>query len=192
MNARQIRGEDIARRLPIQRKGAKWLVPSQSGNAPYRVDVTGQDATCTCPDFELTGRECKHIYAAKFTEDAETRGAPVHQTCPFATTHRPTYRQDWPAYNAAQTNEKSHFQALLADLCRGVAITRLHYGRPRLPYRDMVFAVCFKVYSTVSARRFTCDLADAHSKGYLSRTPHFNSVLQLSRVARNDRTCSAS
>src|SRR5438552_6277113 len=40
----------------------------------------------------------------------------------------------------------------------------------------MIFASTFKVYSTVSGRRFMCDLKDAHSKGYLSRAPHYNSI----------------
>jgi hypothetical protein len=49
-------------------------------------------------------------------------------------------------------------------------------GRPRLPLADMIFASAFKVYSTSSGRRFTCDLKDAHSKGYLSKAPHYNSI----------------
>src|SRR5262244_1744447 len=35
---------------------------------------------------------------------------------------------------------------------------------------------CFKIYSTLSCRRFMSDIRDAHSKGYLSRVPHFNSI----------------
>jgi transposase len=42
--------------------------------------------------------------------------------------------------------------------------------------REMVFAACCKVYSTVSCRRFMSNLADAQAKGYLSRVPHFNSI----------------
>jgi transposase len=42
--------------------------------------------------------------------------------------------------------------------------------------RDAVFAVCFKVYSTLSARRFMCDLRDAHAKGHIGCVPHFNSI----------------
>ena len=30
--------------------------------------------------------------------------------------------------------------------------------------------MAFKVYSTFSTRRFNCDLADAHKKGYLVNT----------------------
>jgi hypothetical protein len=56
------------------------------------------------------------------------------------------------------------------------------WGRPsardRLPLRDMVFAACFNVCSTVSCRRFLSDLDDAHAKGYLSRVSHFNSIFK--------------
>jgi transposase len=34
---------------------------------------------------------------------------------------------------------------------------------------DTVFATVFKVYSTFSSRRFTCDLHEAHRRGYLSK-----------------------
>src|SRR5262249_33266480 len=40
------------------------------------------------------------------------------------------------------------------------------------PMADKVFTCCLKVYSTFSSRRFACDLADAHTKGYLSELPH--------------------
>lgn len=178
MNARQIRGEDIARRLPIKRQGTRWLVPSQSGNAPYRVDVTGKTPTCTCPDYELTVRKCKHLYAVESLRAADVDGTSAISPASVVKAPRPTYRQDWVAYNLAQTNEKRHFQDLLADLCRDIADLPRQpgAGRTRLPMREMVFAACFKVYSTVSCRRFMSDLADAQDKGYLSRVPHFNSI----------------
>src|SRR5882762_690992 len=40
----------------------------------------------------------------------------------------------------------------------------------------MIFNCAFKVYSTVSQRRFMSDLRDAHGKGYISKVPHFNSI----------------
>jgi transposase len=40
----------------------------------------------------------------------------------------------------------------------------------------MVFSVVYKVYETVSGRRFISDLKDARDKGYISRIPHFNSI----------------
>jgi hypothetical protein len=39
-----------------------------------------------------------------------------------------------------------------------------------------VFAITFKVYSTLSSRRFHGDLLDACAQGYLSQPLHYNSV----------------
>ena len=84
---------------------------------------------------------------------------------------RPTYRQNWPAYNTAQTTEKARLQMLLHDLCRGIEEPPPNKrGRPRNLLSDMVFAVTLKVYSNFSARRFQTDLDDAHAKGYLTKS----------------------
>jgi hypothetical protein len=41
---------------------------------------------------------------------------------------------------------------------------------------DLTFTAAFKVYSTVSGRRFQTDLDDAHERGYLSRAVRYNTV----------------
>lgn len=85
--------------------------------------------------------------------------------------------RDWTAYNAAQSEEKSRFVALLADLCSTVAQPKQEgKGRPRLPLSDMLFASVYKVYVGFSSRRFTSDLRDAFVDGHVKSTPHFNSV----------------
>lgn len=89
---------------------------------------------------------------------------------------RKTYPQQWPSYNQAQTNEKSRLQTLLFELCSGIEEPVQTFGRPRLPFAEMIFASVFKVYSTVSGRRFISDLREAHGRGYISKTPHFNSI----------------
>jgi transposase len=89
---------------------------------------------------------------------------------------RKTYPQQWPSYNQAQTNEKARLQTLLYELCSGIEEPLQTFGRPRLPFADMIFAAVFKVYSTVSGRRFISDLREAHGRGYISKTPHFNSI----------------
>jgi hypothetical protein len=86
------------------------------------------------------------------------------------------YRQDWPAYNAAQTEEKTRFMVLLTELCRTFPQREQGMGRPRLPLSDMVFAAAYKVYVGFSARRFTSDLKDAHAKRLIGNAAHFNSV----------------
>jgi hypothetical protein len=78
---------------------------------------------------------------------------------------RVTYVQNWPAYNAAQTNQKGLFLTLLRDLCANVPEPEQTRGRPRLPLRDMIFAAAFKVYSTASARRFMSDRREAQLSG---------------------------
>jgi len=40
----------------------------------------------------------------------------------------------------------------------------------------MLFAAAFKVYSTVSARRFMTRLRDACADGHLAHAPHYNSI----------------
>src|SRR5258707_3252171 len=93
------------------------------------------------------------------------------------TIKRPTYPQNWPAYNAAQVNEKREFQALLYDLCQNnLPSMKRGRGRPSLPLSDAMFTVVSKVYSTLSARRFVGDLDDAHERGYLTTMPHYNSI----------------
>lgn len=66
-----------------------------------------------------------------------------NHTTTITKTVRITYKQDWPAYNAAQTNEKAHFQALLHDLCQGIEEPDQHMGRPRQSLRDMLFSTIF-------------------------------------------------
>jgi len=41
---------------------------------------------------------------------------------------------------------------------------------------DAVFSIVFKVYSTVSQRRFVSDLREACARGFISKVPHFNSI----------------
>ena len=162
------------------RKDNKWIGPSQTSGVKYEVDVDGKEPHCTCPDFELRGLKCKHIYAVEYTIKTETstEDNATTVTTTVTKTTRVTYKQDWPAYNAAQTNEKARFQALLYDLCQGIEEPPQHMGRPRQSLRDMVFSTVFKVYTAMSTRRCNGDLEDAHAKGYISDVPHFNTVVK--------------
>jgi Transposase DDE domain len=91
---------------------------------------------------------------------------------------RKTYPQNWPAYNLAQTTEKARFLELLFELCGNVEDMprKPGAGRSRLPLGEMIFCVVFKTYSTVSGRRFISDLQEARRRGFISKTPHFNSI----------------
>jgi len=180
MDLREQRGLELAATRTIRQKGGIWIVPSQVGNGAYRVHIMPKIASCTCPDFETRGVKCKHIFAATFVMRREQNAdgsTTVTKSVTLTATERSTYPQDWPAYNAAQTNEKEKFQTLLCDLCRGITEPQIRkLGRPNLPLADAIFSATFKVYSTVSGRRFMSDLREAQVRGFISKTPHYNSI----------------
>src|SRR5438094_2231901 len=177
---REQRGIVIAAKAKLQRSDdGRWFVPSQTrkgGDYYYTVKPDPVKPFCSCPDFTARQRTCKHLYAVEivvkreYTDDGDT------QTFTETVTVKKTYKQEWPAYNAAQVNEKSEFQKLLHELCKGIGEPSQKIGRPRLPFEDMIFAAAFKVYSTVSGRRFMSDLRDAHDKAYISKLPCYNSI----------------
>jgi transposase len=67
---------------------------------------------------------------------------------------------------------------LLYELCKSLPEPEQRTGRPRLSLSDIIFSSVFKIYSTVSGRRFSTDLREAKQRGYLSRLPHYNSVFR--------------
>jgi transposase len=179
MEARQERGLQIAATLRIQPKGEGWIVPSQTLNGKYTVTRDEEGFHCSCPDFELRRTTCKHGYAVEFYLRRETTISEDGEVTVTETKAvRVTYAQDWPAYNAAQCAEKELFCHLLRDLCAAVPEPE-HIGKGRrpVPMADALFSAGFKVYSTVSARRFMTDLRDAKAKGFISKAAHFNTIL---------------
>ena len=184
---RQQRGTALAAVVKIVPKGySSWIVPSATGVGEYVVTINGPDPNaplCTCEDHATTGVECKHAFAvAAFLKNRHQPAAnpPTPKRAlkllEKAKAKRPTYPQDWPAYNKAQTQEKQQFQILLAELCAGIFEPPQEIGRPRVSLRDAVFSAVFKVYSGFSGRRFMSDLRDAHGKGHVGHPMHYNTV----------------
>ncbi len=174
MDQREQRGMEIAATVKLRRKDGVWMIPSQTGDGTiYTVDLKGVAPTCSCPDHELRREKCKHIYAAEFSIRRETR---PDGTTTVTKTMRVTYGQDWTAYNAAQTHEKTCATELLRGLCDGISQPPQGRGRPRLPLSDVVFSAIMKVFSTVSGRRATSDLRDCEKKGHVASAPHYNSI----------------
>lgn len=131
-DARQRRGLMIAATEVIGRNEAgDYMVPSQSERTRrYRV-VKGQEGfQCACPDFELTGRTCKHGYAVELMLRRETK---PDGTVVETRAARVTYSQPWSAYNKAQTTEKAQFCTLLRDLVSDVPSPEQKMGRPFTP-----------------------------------------------------------
>ena len=192
--ARRERGRTIAAWCRIEeRKPGLWIVPAQSGGGSYWVRRENDPPTCTCEDFAKRQRACKHIHAVRLLieQRADPAGAgsavppdPTDAPEPSAirkpmVAPRPTYRQDWPSYNAAQIHEKAKFLTLLTELCRGIPEPPLNHpkgGRRPLPMADRAFACAVKVYATTSGRRASTDMREARDKGHLSRAPHYSAV----------------
>src|SRR5580704_15970544 len=143
MDMRELKALELAARAKIVADNGAWLVPSQSGNQPYRVVVWPGAESCTCEDFQLRQAACKHVIAARLVEEREgkKKAPPIDtDTAPA----KPTYPRDWRAYDEAQTTEKHRLQVLLADLCSG--LTEPPYvgcGPKRVPLADRVFASAF-------------------------------------------------
>lgn len=173
---REERGRALAATAKIREARGRWTVPSATHAGSYVVDLSAEDGpTCSCPDFELRRTRCKHIHAVEFTIIRET--AP-DGTVTETRSVRVTYSQNWPAYNAAQTNEKDRVEKLLRGLCDGIVQPKQGKGRPRLPLSDAVFAASMKVYGTMSGRRTASDLRECAARGLLPAAPHYNTVFK--------------
>lgn len=163
MTPREERGFLLAAMFKIVQKNGIWLVPSQTKpGKTYHVNLIL--GTCNCEDHKEWVEPCKHMIATEIV--AQREGAESKLVGDLRSSiekaQKKTYKQNWAAYNLAQTIEKDRFLVLLADLAKlaqtpGVNKT----GRPRVPISDVVFATAFKVYSTLSTRRFSCDLKAA-------------------------------
>ena len=177
LSSREERGRQIASRGGIRQIGSRYSVPSQSGSAgAYLVDLV--DETCTCPDFELRRKHCKHVHAIytwiAWGSEVGADGS-VTET---VTVKRKTFKRDWSAYNEAQTSEGIYVERLLRALCDGIEepARKPGPGRKPLPLKDATFAAVAKVYGAKSQRRTISDLATSADKGHLDHVAHFNTI----------------
>jgi len=180
---REERGRRIAERGGIRQVGSRFVVPSQSVGAEsptYLVDLV--EETCTCPDYELRRKRCKHQEAVWFwiawEEGAAMNEVQEPTAVPAKRKAYPT--TNWSAYNEAQTTEKARLEMLLKSLCEGIEepTRKPGAGRPPLPLRDKVFSSVMKVYTTFSGRRATTDIRDCAARGSIKKAPHYNSIFR--------------
>lgn len=178
MDLRELKALELAARNKIEFNLGTWLVPSQSSGKTYRVTIT--PPSCQCEDFQLRAQPCKHVIAAKLVCERDHGGTDPGIVVTDEVPKRPTYRQDWPKYNLAQTTEKDRFQELLFELCQGVEEPPRHAkGKKRIWMKDVIFCCAYKVFSTYSGRRFMCDLRDAERAGYVKRAPNPMTVMDF-------------
>ena len=171
-DGRRRRGLAIATHCPITPIPVGYRVPSQSGRGDYVVSL-GDEPFCSCPDWEKRQLDCKHIWAVRTLLNPEPD---ERELSALLQEGEPKYTQPWSLYNLAQTKEKADFMRLLAQLCESIQEPPRRDGRPRAFLSDLVFLCAYKVYSLLSSRRFDTDVREAHAKGYVTRSPCFNTV----------------
>ena len=176
VDLRELKALELAARSKIVFHLGRWLVPSQgSPGTVYRVELN--PPSCNCEDFQLrsTGTAdgdapvCKHVIAARLVCARDHAGAEP-EIVADAVPKKKQYPQNWALYDLAQQTEKDRFMELLADLVAGIEEpARAGVGRKPTKVRDMLFAAALKVFTTLSGRRFACDLKLAHERGFLSK-----------------------
>ena len=120
MDMRELKALEIAARSRIVFADGAWTVPSQSGNGAYRVTLK-PEVTCTCEDFNLNQKPCKHAIAVRLVRKRDGRRGRRRSTQPpFLQAARPTSKIGRNGDDEARATEKHRVQILLHDLCRGV------------------------------------------------------------------------
>lgn len=158
----------IAALCQIERRDGYWLVPSRSTpGRRYQVKLEG-DGSCSCPDH-ADGFCCKHVRAVRLILKREL-GIAEGEAKVLAFEEKKVYKRDHPAFNAAQATEKRRVQEMLCELVKNLPEPApKKRGRKPHSIKDAVFAMALKVYGTKSSRTTSCDLLDAHERGYMSK-----------------------
>ena len=173
---RRKRGTAIAAVVHIKKTRLGYSVPSQSHSGHHIVNLDDESSPfCSCPDFEERQQPCKHVYAVEHViqRDEGVEDAPPEIEAVLVKDGRA-----WSDYYKAQVNEGNDFVKLLRELCNTVEQPPHTNGRPRLPISDMLFSVAYKVYSTMSTRRFMSDIRDAETKGLMACLPSTTTIFR--------------
>jgi IS5 family transposase len=169
------RGQAIARVPGAIEKvtGSVYAVQAQSGPGVYLVSHDGGRWKCSCPDFTTHSLACKHILSVRLWNAGTTKPTPDVLE---ARRPRPTYPQNWHAYNQAQNAELGLFGQVLARLVEDVEDPRpvRKTGRPRLPLRDVLSCAVEKVYYGQPLRVARGIYERSHAEERITCTPSHN------------------
>lgn len=180
MKTKQQKGKEIAKSFEIKFDGTIWIVPSESGNGEYEVDLQRQ--ICACPYFQKNKAKCKHQFAVEEKIWREFRVINPDRG-KQAIRGTPRKKRNWAGYNEAQTKERGRWLELLYELCAQIPEPPKKPGRGRtpLPLAEVLFCLILKVYERNCSRRFTGYLGESIARGFITRQPHFNSICNYFR-----------
>jgi transposase len=185
VDIREQKAFELADRGRVVKRPNGWHVYSLTSTEKYHV--TMMPLSCSCSDWELRHRACKHILAVQITQVRELSGTAVKQDSvkqdiktPPLSWPKKTYSQDWPNYDLAQQNERSEFRRLLADLCSTLpqrpSQKGTKGGNSFAALSDVIFAAVYKIYSGMSGRRFTTELRETQDMGFVSQAVHHSTI----------------
>ena len=167
---REDKGKQISKNPNIVKTSNGWRIPSESNpNKKYLVKEVEGKLSCNCYDYCNKKNKCKHVFAIEFfIEDIIAKEKNIDNP-------KKTYGQNWSTYNNYQINEKRNVLKALRDLC-DIKQPKYNFGRPRLPFSDMLFGAILKVYTGFSLRRFMSDMEIAKEMGLIEKVPCYSSL----------------
>lgn len=124
----------------------------------------------------LNETEEDHPIDDNHSDDPDDNHEPVSQPPPRG--KKPTYAQDWPAYDAAKTNEDVLFKRLLQELLL-LAVeepTRPRLGRRGFDTRTKIFCMAIKEYYKSDLRKATSILKELQHLHLIGRVPCYKSL----------------
>lgn len=88
------------------------------------------------------------------------------------------YTQDWPAYDAAKTNEDIMFKKLLSELLfLGIENdNKTKIGRKAYSLQDRIFTMCIKVFYKSDLRKAQSILKELKNLHYIEKVPCYKSI----------------
>ncbi len=187
---RERHAKEIAESLQVANPGRNGFVRvGADDHNDTRAPKTEQNATLLIPNttlptdnatigLDVPVRQGREASSRKSNAPARGRIAPGTEG-----RKRRTYQQDWPAYNAAQQNEKFHLRHLLADLVALIDEPLHEKGRRPYSRADQVFALVYKIYTKLSWRRFDTDLREVCAAGFMQGDAN---AVSLARYMQDD------
>jgi transposase len=103
---------------------------------------------------------------------------PIDDPYPAAPRVKKQYPQDWPAYDAAKTNEDVLFKQLLSELLLlAVKVeTGKRTGRKGFDTRTKIFCMCIKAYYKSDLRKTTSILRELQHVNIIGKAPSYKSI----------------
>ena len=149
-------------------------------NISYKIKFENGNWACNCPAWLDREGICKHI--RKAADDLNPFRPPTTDVAALPA-KRPTYGQDWPAYDAARQAMPLMFDRLLWNLLEAMPESLRpvgREGRKPLPLRLQLLMAVKKVYLTTDSRTARGRMIlESGGKGIIKQVPNYAAPSRL-------------